>query len=333
MIVAGIDEAGYGPLLGPLVVSATAFEVEGELDVERVVAGPCLWKLLKGAVAKKSPVKKGRVLVADSKIVHGLAEGNKLLERGVLVFLRCLLEEGAGFEGMTARGLMGHFGCEDHELGSHPWYSPQEVGIPWLAEAGDLGIAVNMVRAAMAGAKVKGVCMRTAVVSEILFNRLVEGTNNKASAAVSVTLTHLHHLHTKFGHRGLMVGVDKQGGRDHYTGLLLQYFPEARLRVILESAKASTYLIVESCAEGERRTVVHFREKGDSHFFPTALASMVCKYLRELCMHNFNSWWCRRIEGLRPTAGYYNDGSRWLGDVEPHLKRLEVRREMLVRVR
>jgi hypothetical protein len=55
--------------------------------------------------------------------------------------------------------------------------------------------------------------------------------------------------------------------------------------------------------------------------------------LRELCMHSFNGWWCGKIEGLRPTAGYYNDGSRWLGDVTPHLERLAVRREMLVRIR
>ena len=83
-----------------------------------------------------------------------------------------------------------------------------------------------------------------------------------------------------------------------------------------------------------RRTVIHFREKGEAAFMPTALASMLCKYLRELCMHSFNAWWCNQIAGLRPTAGYYQDGSRlWLMDVEPHLGRLGVKRETLVRVR
>ncbi len=334
MIIAGIDEAGYGPLLGPLVVSATAFELVGVPLAVDGTETPCLWRLLKGAVAKKSPVKKGRILITDSKIVHSLTDGKKLLERGVLAFLRSLPETQVIDHGMlTAARLLEHFGCTNHELAAHPWYTPHDLAIPWLAEAGDLAISANMLGSAMARAKIRTLCMRTAVVSEKLFNRLIEGTNNKASALVSVTLSHLHHLHNTFGHEGLLVGVDKQGGRDHYTAVLLQYFPDARLRVLLESAKASTYLITEDCAAGQRRTLVHFREKGDSAFFPTALASMLCKYLRELCMHSFNGWWCKQIEGLRPTAGYYNDGSRWLLDVEPHLPRLNVRREMLVRVR
>ena len=84
MIIAGIDEAGYGPLLGPLVVSATALELgagpwDGATTME-AEALPCLWRLLKAAVAKKTPVRKGRLLIADSKIVHNLNEGNKLLE-------------------------------------------------------------------------------------------------------------------------------------------------------------------------------------------------------------------------------------------------------------
>jgi hypothetical protein len=230
--------------------------------------------------------------------------------------------------------LMEIFGCTNHELAAHPWYAP-ELGVPWLAEAGDVAIAANMLGAAMEKAKVKTVCMRTAVVSEGMFNRLVGGTNNKASSLVSITLSHLYHMHMMFGEQGLVVGIDKQGGRDHYTQLLLQSFPEAKLKVILESATASSYLLTEAARPGfmGRRTLLCFREKGETAFLPTALASMMCKYLRELCMHSFNGWWCGKITGLRPTAGYYGDGSRWLMDVEPHLGRLGIPREMLVRMR
>ena len=143
----------------------------------------------------------------------------------------------------------------------------------------------------------------------------------------------MYHLHQKFGHLGLVVGIDKQGGRDHYTALLLRSFPEAQLKVLRESAESSSYLLCEPSLQGPRRTLIQFREKGETAFLPTALASMLCKYLRELCMHSFNAWWCNQIAGLQPTAGYHQEGTRWLLDVEPHLPRLGIRREMLVRTR
>ena len=38
---------------------------------------------------------------------------------------------------------------------------------------------------------------------------------------------------------------------------------------------------------------------------------MTAKYLRELAMRAFNEFWCARVPGLRPTAGYPVDARRF----------------------
>ena len=65
---------------------------------------------------------------------------------------------------------------------------------------------------------------------------------------------------------------------------------------------------------------------------PIALASIFSKYLRELLMARFNAYWAGHVDDLRPTAGYYQDGQRFLRDIEPAIGRLGVDRSQLVRV-
>jgi hypothetical protein len=327
MILAGIDEAGYGPLLGPLVVSATAFEVPHPFAPDEIDAAPCLWNLLRGAVARKAQNAKGRILIADSKVVHNLAGGDKMLERAVLAMLRAMHPHSA--DALTPATLLPLLGCAGHNLEEHPWYADFSPPLPLLCDPGDLAIASNVLAGTLVKAQVRPVMLRSAVVSERAFNKLIAGTNNKASALVSITLSHLYHLHMQFGQSGLVVAIDKQGGRDHYTSLLLRTFPEAHLKVMAESEESSTYLMTE----GNCRTLLWFRPRSETESLPTALASMICKYLRELFMHGFNAWWCRQIPQLKPTAGYHGDGMRWLMEVEPHLSRLGIRREQLVRCR
>ena len=82
-ILAGIDEAGFGPVMGPLVVSAVVFGAGDQ-------AGADLWALLAPAVAKKPAKRHAGVAVGDSKRIYSPATGLVHLERGVLGFFSLL---------------------------------------------------------------------------------------------------------------------------------------------------------------------------------------------------------------------------------------------------
>ena len=113
--------------------------------------------------------------------------------------------------------------------------------------------------------------------------------------------------------------------------MLHPLFPGTRLQV-LEQERASQAYRIEG-REEDRQLEIHFRKDGESLSFPTALASMTAKYLRELHMILFNRWWHERRPELRATAGYPQDARRFLGEIEPIRRRLEVPFDLLVRHR
>jgi len=46
---------------------------------------------------------------------------------------------------------------------------------------------------------------------------------------------------------------------------------------------------------------------------------MAAKYLREVCMLQFNRYWSAKVAGLKPTAGYPMDAGRFFADIQPCL--------------
>jgi hypothetical protein len=58
---------------------------------------------------------------------------------------------------------------------------------------------------------------------------------------------------------------------------------------------------------------------------------MFAKYMRELHMHQFNQWWAQHDAALKPTAGYYSDGRRWLQDTAALRAAIGVDENRLVR--
>jgi hypothetical protein len=64
-----------------------------------------------------------------------------------------------------------------------------------------------------------------------------------------------------------------------------------------------------------------------------ALASMLSKYLRESLMRRFNAFWAGHMPEVAPTAGYYNDGTRFLRDIDSKRRQLGIADEELIRSR
>ena len=108
----------------------------------------------------------------------------------------------------------------------------------------------------------------------------------------------------------ILIHCDKHGGRNYYAPALQQVFPEYLIEVRKESRWQSIY----RWGPPQRRREIHFTAKGDS-FLPTALASMVAKYIRELAMQALNQFWCERVPALRPTAGYPADARRFKEEI------------------
>ena len=60
---------------------------------------------------------------------------------------------------------------------------------------------------------------------------------------------------------------------------------------------------------------------------------MTAKYLRETAMRPFNEFWCARVPGLKPTAGYPVDAKRFKKQIATAQRELAIDDQILWRCR
>jgi hypothetical protein len=219
-------------------------------------------------------------------------------------------------------------------LRGYPWYGGGvDVALPLACDGMALKLLANAVRLEMRTKCVSVASLSGRVVLERELNRMVRATRNKASVLFSVASVHIDHLVRTYAGHGLVIVCDRQGGREHYGALLRSLFEETGggdFEVSSETPKRSEYRLRRSGCPPVR---IIFTEKAEAQSLPVALASMLSKYLREVLMHRFNEYWKSHLPDLAPTAGYYNDGERFLRDIERKRAELGIAREQLVRCR
>jgi hypothetical protein len=391
-ILIGMDEAGYGPNLGPLVVAATAWEVgaggwgqgaerggrgleagSGEsasasgngrtpgiaLKSPGKMPGLCetdLYRSLRSVVSR-SPSEQ-RIAIADSKLLYRPGPGLRHLERGVHAALLALEQSVASWS-----AFVDYCGADpDGHYQRLCWHDGVDCLLPVDASAEELARLGARLARACKGAGVRPLLIRARLVFPAELNELIDYFGSKGAALSHVTIGLLRDVLELVRRESpggpvavatspppapspqppvpsppppapspqppTFVVCDKHGGRNRYAALLQHFFPDQWIETVVEGRAESWYRWGPAGADVE----VTFRVGGEA-FLPTALASMTAKYLRELAMRAFNHFWCARVLGLRPTAGYPSDSRRFHNDIRSVQRTLGIDDHILWRCR
>ena len=318
----GTDEAGYGPNLGPLLISATLWEAPDDVGVEDLFDR--LAHVIAPDLGRNNAHGRCRVAMGDSKKLYSPDIGLRHLERGLWAALGLL-----GHRPRTWRDVWGALAPDGLDaMQTVPWYVDYDGSAPFACDAAEIEPLPDLLRAGMAAVGVRLLAVRSRAVFAHQFNDLVEEHGSKGTALSHETLALAAAMIEPLPAAPILLVCDKHGGRNCYGPLLAAHFPEWLVEVRCEGRQRSIYRF----GPPERRVEVRFCAKGDS-ILPAALASMASKYLRELAMQAFNEFWRRHVPGLKPTAGYPLDAKRFRADIAHMQRQLNISDRVLWRSR
>jgi hypothetical protein len=301
----GIDEAGYGPNLGPLVMTAVVAESADDRP-------PDVWADLPATVCRAGG-EADRLWVDDSKALYRAGVGRDRLDAACLAALAAA-SAGGEVPG-TFGGLLDAIGAgtlDGAELS--PWLDDGDPLIPVASSRS----RVEQARAIrpFEGAAWRVVAVRSVVVGPSRFNAGLGQHGSKARVHFSAFAGLLGPLWEGAPDGDVThVRGDKHGGRHFYYEPLLGVFPDAWIDRGVEGPELSRYTVRDPARR--RRLELSLLPRADSADGLVALASVVSKSVREHWMDAFNAHFASRLPGLRPTAGYPGDSARFRRAIEP----------------
>lgn len=291
-LAGGIDEAGYGPKLGPMTVGAFSVLVDGDN-----------FDSLHSLFSDGFPV-----AVRDSKTLFSPKTGLRQLEETALVLLGTCWRKSPESAGQ----LLGTLCPGDLEdIAALPWYDGiLDMPLPLEAERSRVE---DLTGAAADLTERSGVSFKSAAVklfTAARLNSIWQLVPNKQAASLAALEALLPPL---CGDVEAVVAVDQQGGRRRYSGWLGGIFDQT----LLEEERAGNIVLYRLPELGLR---VQFETSADARHPTVAAASVIAKYVRELLMSRYCSYW--REQGVEPSDGYGGRYGPFVEAARPHLRRM-----------
>ncbi|MGL4594127.1 MAG: hypothetical protein ACRCUY_05305 [Thermoguttaceae bacterium] len=325
MIHIGTDEAGYGPNLGPLIISATAWNG----DAERL-----------SVLSQK--LRDVGLPFADSKTLYHSGGSLSELEQGIHAALYLLGSEPTNF-GELLQYISGDTSLNSLSVTHADSLERRfdDVEIPYSVPRNIICEKAKLLQKCLSESDVHLLALKSRIIYPAEFNHLIDMTNSKGTLLSESTVQLIQNMMKQITEMAenqinlslskrqeVVIWCDKHGGRNKYANLLYQFFPDNLVQVIRESRAESVYRLSNFGVSDEW----HFEAKGESHL-PIALASMLSKYIRELSMLQFNRFWQTHLPNLRETAGYPEDAKRFRCDIVETQKKLGISDSILWRNR
>lgn len=314
----GLDEAGYGPNLGPLTISGCGWLIESD---------PAdLYQSLQAGVKREAQPADGRLQIADSKQVYQ-RRNLRALELPVLAACYAIHQS-------IPRTFAELIQCltPDPRF-QQPATDPlnqdgSEIGLPFACSVEEVLTAGDQFQRTCqkAGVRLTGLICRAIFPGE--YNQLLKEHGNKGNLLSTKTMEIASFFLNSCSGHPLQFVFDKHGGRSRYGSLIQQLMTDELVLVEMESLSSSRYHF----RQADRKVNLAFNAGGEN-CLATALSSMVAKYCREIAMILWNRFWQTKIPQLKPTQGYPVDARRFMNEIEETRQALQLPKESLWRLK
>lgn len=306
----GIDEVGYGPILGPLVI--------GFIPIVTSLNPDKFNREINEFLLKNDLIK-----IQDSKLFFRGRNKHFKLELEILGFLSLFYNPFTYYKEFLRIFLRNKVMWE-----KAIWLDPN-LKVPFFIKEESSSIVLDK-------RSIYKKCFSTTTskirkpwlfqIEPYLFNRMLESYDTKSELitySVCGWVRRFIEIHSPDYDITFYIG--RHGGRKFYQRHLYRFFEKVQ---IVEEKDAYSHYRVQ--LDGLHSNLIFIKD-AEKKFPIVALSSMVAKYFRELSMHCFNLFWQKYKVSLKPTSGYIPDALGFMENIKDVVQKLNMNITEIVR--